>query len=87
MIFTVLINIVFGFIFALTAPFRLLPDVTLPASWLTAVDTASEYVLSLNNFFPVTILLTVFGVFLAYEVAYFGMKLINWVIRKIPTIS
>ena len=87
MIIDAFISIVYLFVYAITSPFRLAPVVSLPVSWTDAVTTAGHYALSLNTILPITTLLTVFGVFLAYEVAYFGVKLINWVIRKIPTIS
>jgi hypothetical protein len=87
MIIDAFLIIIYGFIYAITSPFRLAPIVSLPVSWSDAVTTGGHYALSLNTILPVTTLLAVFGVFLAYEVAYFGVKLVNWVIRKIPTIS
>jgi len=87
MIIDLFLNVVYAFILAITSPFLLLDDVTLPASWIASVTTAGGYAISLNTIIPVTTLLIVVGVFLAYESIYFGMKLINWVIRKIPTIS
>lgn len=88
MIIDAFLFIIFAFVFALTAIFRLAPDVTLPAAATDAIATASGYISAVNAFFPVDTLVFVFlGIFLVYEGAYFGYKLVMWVIRKIPTIS
>lgn len=88
MISNFFIYIVYIFIFAITSVFRLAPDVSLPFGLTASISTASEYVSSLDAFFPVHELVTVLiGVFLVYESAYFAYKLIMWVIRKIPMIS
>lgn len=87
MITTGLLNIIYAFIYALTAIFRLAPIVSLPMEITSAVSTARDYMEGLDTFLPITTLITILSLFLAYEIAYFTMKLINWVIRKIPTIS
>jgi hypothetical protein len=88
MIFVGFIDVVFLFIYGLTAVLRLAPDVSLPSSITGSISTASGYISSLDAFFPVHELVIIFlVVFVAYEVAYFGYKLIMWVIRKIPGIS
>jgi len=87
MIVTLLLTIVYYFIYGITAIFRLTPNVSLPTNVTSAVATASGYISSLSDFLPIGTLVTILGIFLAYEFAYFSMKLINWVIRKIPGIS
>ena len=87
MIFVALINIVYLFVYGLTAVFRITPIVTLPATWTQSVEIAGHYIISLDHFIPVAIIVGALIVFTVYEIAYFGMKLVNWVIRKIPTIS
>ncbi len=89
MIFDFIVNfVIYPAVFALTAVFRLTPIVTLPSSFTSAISNASGAVDSLNQFVPVfELFLILIGFFLVYEIAYFGMKLVNWVIRKIPTIS
>jgi len=87
MIFTAFIGFVYLFVYALTAVFRATPIVSLPVAWTDAIGTAGGYIASLNYFLPVTTLLGILGVFIAYEVAYFAVKFMNWIIRKIPTIS
>lgn len=88
MIVTLFLTIVYAFIYALTAIFRLAPDVALSPSIAQSVATPVSLALSINDFFPVTETLIIFtGVFVVYEVAYFGYKIIMWIIRKIPGIS
>jgi len=87
MIFTGFIGIVYAFVYAITAVFRVTPIVSLPIQWTNAIATAGGYISALDNFLPVTVLLGILAVFVAYEVAYFAVKFINWIIRKIPMIS
>jgi hypothetical protein len=88
MIITNLLKIVYDFMYLLTLPFRVLPDVTLPVFITGTIATASSYISSINHFLPITEMVYLLVVlFIAYESAYFGYKLIMWVIRKIPTIS
>jgi len=87
MIVTLLLTIIYYFIYGITAIFRLTPEVALPGDITSAITTASGYISSLADFLPIGTLITILGLFLAYEFAYFSMKLINWVIRKIPGIS
>lgn len=87
MIFSLFIDAIYVFVYALTAPFRLAPVVSLPGTWINAVETASDYIASIEPFFPVTTLIVILFIFLAYELAYFTLKMVNWVIRKIPGVS
>ncbi len=88
MITGVFLTIVYGFILVITAPFRITPDVSLPAIITGAISDASRAVMSLDEIFPVhETFFILIGVFVLYEAAYFGMKLVNWIIRKIPGIS
>jgi len=88
MIFALFINVVFAFVYAITAVFRLLPDVSLPSGLTSSIANASGYASAIDAFFPVHELVAVLiGVFLVYEAAYFAYKLIMWVIKKIPTIN
>jgi hypothetical protein len=88
MIFDLILAIVYAFIYALTAVFRLANDVTLPVSMTSTIATASGYISSLDDFLPVhELVVTLVGVFFLYESTYFIYKLLMWVVRKIPTIS
>lgn len=82
------LTIVYLFLYAITAPFRILPNVSLPATLLDPITTAGHYAISLDHFFPVHELFWIIvGVFVVFEIAVLAWKFINWVIRKIPTIS
>lgn len=72
---------------ALTLPLRLFSDVSLPEGITTAISTASGYISSIDFIVPVSTILSIFGVFLTFEVGVLTFKGINWLIRKIPTIS
>jgi len=81
------INLVYAFVFLISLPFRVTPIVTLPNDWLSSIGTASTFIIPLDTFIPVATLLGIFFIFIVYEVAYGSWKFINWIIRKIPTIS
>jgi len=87
MIFDAFIAVVYAFVYVLTAVFRVTPIVSLPDTWIDSVEIAGHYMISLDNFVPVAVIVGALFIFTLYEIGYFGMKLINWVIRKIPTIS
>lgn len=88
MIPTLFLNLVYGLIYTITAPFRLAPLVTLPDVLTTAISQASSYARAIDNFFPVHEMFFIFlYVFVVYELTLFAYKLIMWVIRKIPGIS
>jgi phosphate/sulfate permease len=53
----------------------------------TAVAAASGYLSSVSYFAPVSTLLTIVGLFIGIEIVILVIKIINWIIRKIPTIS
>jgi len=66
---------------------NLLPDVSLSDNINSAVGTASGYLAALNVIAPVNTLLTIIGLFLTIEGIILLIKIINWFIRKIPTIN
>lgn len=87
MITNALIYIVFFIVYGITAPLRFLDNVTLDNDFISSVTTASTYISAFNTLLPITTLLTIFGLFLAFETVYFTYKLIMWLIKKIPTIN
>jgi hypothetical protein len=87
MITSAILGILFVFLLGVTAPFRLLSDVTLPADIAAAINTAGSGLFIINQVLPVTTILTIFGLFLTVEGFIFVYKLIMWVLRKIPGIS
>lgn len=87
MITTAILYVIYGVLFIVTSPIRLLSDVSTVSGFSTGVASASNYLHGLNNFLPITALLSALGVIIAYELAYFTFKLIYWVIKRIPTQS
>jgi len=87
MIITIILTIIYGFVYLLTAPIRLLPDVSINAGIGQAISTLSTYVGTVDSFLPISTLLTVLGLFVSIEVILAGYKIIMWIIRRIPTQS
>lgn len=87
MIVGAFLYLVYLLILALTSPLRLLPDVSLPASFTSAVATASGYLSSISDFVAVSTLVTILAAMLAIEVVVLSYKLIVWVLTKVPGIS
>ena len=87
MIVTLLIQLLYDIVWLITYPVRLLSDVSLDSNVTSSISTASSYLGGLNKVFPVTTLLTIFGLVLVVEGFILSWKGINWLIRKIPTIS
>lgn len=88
MIFAGIIEVIYLFVYAITAIIRVAPDVSLPSGMTNSIATASGYISAIDDFFPVhELIYTLVAVFIVYETAYFAYKLIMWVIRKIPGIS
>jgi len=84
MLATFLLNLVYsisvGFI-------NLFPNVSLSDSVSASVGTASTYISGLNVVLPVSTILAIVGLILTIEGVILLIKIINWFIRKIPTIN
>ena len=87
MITTAFLNIIYLFVWAVSAPVRLLNNVSLSNSLISAISTVNTYVAAIDFVFPVTTFLTILGLVLTIEAFIILYKLIMWVIRKIPTVS
>jgi hypothetical protein len=87
MITNLLISLLYGVVYLITAPLRLLSDVSLSSNIGQAITSASTYLGGLNAVLPVTTILAIFSIFLTVEVGILLWKGINWIIRKIPTIN
>lgn len=84
MLTTFLLNLVYS----VSAWFlNLFPDVSLSDSVSSSITTASTYISALNIILPVATLITILGLVLTIEGAILLIKIINWFIRKIPTIN
>lgn len=62
-------------------------DLSLLSNISSAVSTASGYLSSISAFAPVATLIAIIGLFLAVELFILSVKIINWIIRKIPGIN
>jgi hypothetical protein len=84
MLATFLLNLVYsisvGFL-------NLFPDVSLSDSVSSAVNTASGYISALSIILPVSTLIAIVGLVLTIEGVILVIKIVNWFIRKIPTIN
>jgi hypothetical protein len=84
MLATFLLNIVYYLVVGFVGIF---PDVSLSDSVSSSVATASTYISGLNIILPVATLLSIVGLVLTIEGVILLIKIINWFIRKIPTIN
>ena len=88
MIFVPFLAVILAALYAILSPLLLLPDVSLDSGITSSIVTVGNWIHSIDQFFPVHETIGIFlSVFLGYEVAYFLIKLLNWIIRKIPGIS
>jgi hypothetical protein len=84
MLATFLLNLVYS----ISAGFlNLFPDVSLSDSVSSAVNTASGYISALSIILPVSTLIAIVGLVLTIEGVILVIKIINWFIRKIPSIN
>lgn len=87
MITSGLLYIVYLFLYAVSSPLRLFNDVSLSADFTAAVQSANEYLASLNFILPVSTFVAVIALMLTIEGFIILYKIINWVIRKIPGVN
>lgn len=83
-----LVDLILNLIYTTINEFLLLlPDVALPNSVLASASTASTYLSALSSFTPVSNLLLIIGLVLVVEGVILTIKIVNWFIRKIPTVN
>lgn len=87
MIGTAFLYLLYATIFTFTLPIRLFDDLALDSEFVSSISTASGYISAFNTFIPIGTLLTILGLFIAYELSYFTYKVVMWVIKKIPSIN
>lgn len=87
MITTILLYIILTILNFLLTPLKLLPDASLPDSFINAMTSASAYITPLNSFLPIDTIILIIGLVISIEVIVNAFILINWAIKKIPTIS
>lgn len=84
MILDFLLNLVYDLIYYFS---NLLPDASISDGLSSAVSTAGGYLASVDSILPIYSLMVMVGIFLSIELFILSIKIINWFIRKIPTIS
>jgi hypothetical protein len=87
MITNAILELLYLILYAFTAPLRAFGDVVLPAAFAGAISTASTYISSLNEFLPITSVISVLSAVLVIEAAVFLYKTIMWVLKRFPTQS
>lgn len=87
MIVTIILYLLYGVIYLISAPLRLLSDVSIPAGLSSAISTGSGYLASVGTFIPVDTILQVLAAMLVVEAGVLTYRLVVWVITKIPGIS
>jgi len=87
MITSLILYVIYGLAWLLTAPFRLLDDVSVETGIGGAITTATQYVASLNDIIPLSTAMICVGIILGIELIVISYKIIMWVIRRIPTQS
>lgn len=76
-------------LFALTRPFLLLHDVSIPAGVAAATVQVGASLALIYKVIPTSIaaLLVVVGIVITFDKSHFGYKLIKWAYQKIPGIN
>jgi len=87
MITSAFLNLVYYVVKLLLSPLLLLSDVTLSASFTSAITTAGGYFSALNVFVPTTTLITIIALVVLIEGYIFTAKIISWLLKKIPFIG
>lgn len=87
MISSLILILIFGVIVLITAPLRLLADVTLTSSITDSILTAGGFLGSLGQILPVSTILTVLAIVMITEGFLFLYKTVRWVYQKVPFIN
>lgn len=77
----------YAVIWLLTAPFRIFDDVVINSSFLGAIDFFESYLSIFSDILPLGTFFAVFSLILTVKNYNVLFKILNWTIKKIPTIS
>jgi len=61
--------------------------VSLSDNIAASIATAAGYASALNNYIPLSTIVAIMGLVLSIEFVILTIKVVNWFIRKIPTIN
>lgn len=88
MILAAILTIAYYILLLLGGVFLLAPDVSLSPAVLSAIHNGTAFAMTLDAVLPIhELIVTICGLFLAYEAAYLTLKLFNFIIRKIPGLN
>jgi hypothetical protein len=82
-----LLDIVYGFSYAISLVVAQFGEVSENNSVTTSIVTLKTYYNSLNEYVPIDTILATVAFSLAFEGIYFIYKLVRWGYRKVPGIS
>lgn len=87
MITSVFLSIIYGLVYALASPLRLLADVVVNADFAAAISSVGSYIKAVDNFIPTATILIILGLVLSIDTSIFAYKGIMWVVKRFPTQS
>lgn len=87
MISDIFLTFLYWVAYVATLPARILPTATLSEEVAGVMSVVSSYLTSLNFLIPVGTIGSIFVLILALEAGIMTLKIINWIIRKIPGIN
>jgi len=87
MITNAILNIIYFLLNLLLTPIKLLSNVTVNSNFVSSIGNVSSYLNNLNNFFPITTLITVMFLIFGIELSILTYKFIMWAIKRLPTQS
>ena len=79
--------LLYKFIYLITLPLALLPDVSLPADITNAIAQASSVLAIIDVAVPVSTIVTIIILMVSIEAGFFLYKTIRWLYSKIPGIN
>lgn len=87
MIVEILMTIIYVLVLGISKIFYVLSDVTASSHIVESITNANSYMQPVSHILPTGTILLIFGFSVVFEISYFSYKGVNWIIRKIPTIS
>ena len=87
MITSWILYLLYKFIYFITLPLALLPDVSLPSNLTSAIAQASSGLAIIDVAVPVATITAILALVLIIESGFFLYKTIRWIYSKIPGIN
>lgn len=87
MILSTLFYLLYGILYVVVSPLRLLDDATIPPDISASISQAGVYIGNINAVFPVLTVLLIVSAVLTIEGLIILYKSIKWAYQKIPFIN